>query len=113
MVARYHRSIPGGLPVASGVVEADDALPRYGVRDRIRIIASGKLTSRDRIALTLSLGADAVAIARGLMISVRCIQAQRCHSNECPVGVATTDEDLMRALVVDDPVARAVGRVGQ
>ena len=47
------------------------------------------------------------------MISVRCIQAQRCHSNECPVGVATTDEDLMRALVVDDLVAGAVARVGQ
>ena len=47
------------------------------------------------------------------MISVRCIQAQRCHSTECQVGVATTDEDLMRALVVDDLVAGAVARVGQ
>lgn len=91
-----------GLPVASGIVEADDALRRHGVRDRVRIIASGKLTSPDRIALTLALGADAVAVARGLMIAVGCIQAQRCHSNECPVGVATTNEKLMRALVVDE-----------
>jgi glutamate synthase (ferredoxin) len=100
-----------GLPVASGIVEADDALRRYGVRDRVRIIASGKLTSADRIALALALGADAVAIARGLMISVGCIQAQRCHSNECPVGVATTDESLMRALVVEEKQWRVLNYV--
>jgi len=91
-----------GLPIASGIVEADDALRRHGVRDRVKLIASGKLTSADRIAIALALGADAVAIARGLMISVGCIQAQKCHSNECPVGVATTDEELMKALVVHE-----------
>ncbi len=91
-----------GLPIQSGLVEADNALRHHGVRDRVKLIASGKLTSPDRIALALALGADAVAIARGLMISVGCIQAQRCHSNECPVGVATTDESLMGALVVDE-----------
>ncbi len=91
-----------GLPLASAIVQADDALRRHGIRDRVHVLASGKLTSPDRIALALALGADAVAIARGLMISVGCIQAQRCHSNECPVGVATTDEKLMRALVVDE-----------
>jgi len=100
-----------GLPVGSGIVEADDALRRHGVRDRVKIIASGKLTSSDRIALALALGADAVAIARGLMISVGCIQAQRCHSNTCPVGVATTDERLMGALVVDEKKWRVLNYV--
>ena len=100
-----------GLPGASGIVEADDALRRHGIRDRVRIIASGKLTSADRIALALSYGADAVAIARGLMITVGCIQAQRCHSNECPVGVATTDEHLMRALVVEEKQWRVLNYV--
>ena len=100
-----------GLPVASGIVAADDALRRFGVRDRVRVIASGKLSSPDRIALALALGADAVAIARGLMISVGCIQAQRCHSNECPVGVATTDEGLMQALVVDEKKWRVLNYV--
>ncbi len=98
-----------GLPVASGIVEADGSLRRAGVRDRVRIIASGKLSSPDRIALAL--GADAVAIARGLMISVGCIQAQRCHSNECPVGVATTDESLMQALVVDEKKWRVLNYI--
>lgn len=100
-----------GLPVQSAIVEADDALRRHGVRDRVRVFASGKLTSADRIAVALALGADAVATARGLMISVGCIQAQRCHSNECPVGVATTDEDLMQALVVDEKKWRVLNYV--
>jgi len=91
-----------GLPVYSAIVLADDALRRVGVRHRVKLFASGKLTSPDRIAIALALGADAVNIARGLMISVGCIQAQKCHSNECPVGVATTDERLMKALVVDE-----------
>ncbi|MGH0032496.1 MAG: glutamate synthase-related protein [Myxococcota bacterium] len=100
-----------GLPVRSGIVEADDALRRHGVRDRVRIIASGKLSSSDRIALALALGADAVAIARGLMVSVGCIQALRCHTNACPVGVATTDEQLMRALVVEEKKWRVLNYV--
>ena len=100
-----------GLPVMSGLTLADDSLRRAGVRSRTKLIASGKLTSPDRIALALAFGADAVAIARGLMISVGCIQAQRCHSNECPVGVATTDEDLMKALVVDEKKWRVLNYI--
>jgi glutamate synthase (ferredoxin) len=97
-----------GLPLRSGVVELDDALRRFGVRDRLKIFASGKLSSADRIALALCMGADAVNIARGLMITAGCIQAQRCHTNQCPVGVATTDEGLMRALVVEEKQYRVL-----
>ncbi len=100
-----------GLPVYSAIVVADDALRAAGVRHRVKLFASGKLTSADRIAIALSLGADAVNIARGLMISVGCIQAQKCHSNECPVGVATTDENLMQALVVDEKKWRVTNYV--
>ncbi len=100
-----------GMPIHSGLVEADDALRRFGVRDRVAIIASGKLFSADRIALALCLGADAVQIARGFMISVGCIQAQKCHDNTCPVGVATTDAKLMKALVVDEKQYRVANYV--
>lgn len=100
-----------GVPVRSGIVELDDALRRAGVRDRVKIFASGKLFSADGVALALSFGADAVNIARGLMISVGCIQAQRCHTNTCPVGVATTDEDLMKALVVDEKKYRVLNYI--
>lgn len=91
-----------GLPVRTAVVEADDALRRAGVRDRVLLFASGKLFTPDRIAVALALGADAVNVGRSLMISVGCIQAMRCHTNTCPVGVATTDEALMKALVIDE-----------
>lgn len=91
-----------GLPLRSAIVELDDALRRAGVRQRLRIFASGKLFSPDRIALALAFGADAVNVGRSLMVSVGCIQAMRCHANTCPVGVATTDPELMRALVVDE-----------
>lgn len=73
------------LPIVSGMLE------RYGIRDKIKIFASGKLITPDKIAIALGLGADLVNIARGMMISVGCIMSQQCHLNTCPVGVATTD----------------------
>jgi len=100
-----------GVPLYSGVMELHDALVRHGVRDRVKVFASGKLFSPDRIAIALCLGADAVNIARGLMISVGCIQAQRCHANTCPVGVATTDERLMGALVVEEKKYRVLNYI--
>ena len=63
------------------------------------------------MALALCLGADALNVARGMMVSVGCIQAMRCHTNTCPVGVATTDETLMQALVVDEKRYRVLNYV--
>ena len=91
-----------GLPIKPALLIAQKLLQKYKVRDKITLIASGKLYSPDRIAIALSLGADVVQIARGLMIAVGCIGAQKCHSNECPVGVATTNPKLQKALVVDE-----------
>ncbi len=91
-----------GLPIRSSLPLLDDALKRYEVRDKLKIIASGKLYSPDRVAIALALGADLVNIARGFMITVGCIQTLRCASNTCPVGVATTDPDLQKALVVEE-----------
>ena len=68
----------------------------------MKIIASGKLFTPDRIAIALAMGADLVNIARGFMITVGCIQTLKCQSNACPVGVATTDPDLQKALVIDE-----------
>ena len=80
---------------------AQRVLKKYGVRDKVTLIASGKLFSPDRIAIALSM-VPIVQIARGLMIAVGCIGAQKCHSNECPVGVATTDPKLQKALVIEE-----------
>ncbi|MGM7723007.1 FMN-binding glutamate synthase family protein [Metabacillus sp. Hm71] len=91
-----------GLPIKSALPLMDHALKKYGVRDKVKIIASGKLFSPDRVAIALAMGADLVNIARGFMITVGCIQAQKCESNACPVGVATTDPELQKALVIDE-----------
>lgn len=97
-----------GLPIKSALPILDLTLKKYGVRDRVKIIASGKLFTPDRIAIALAMGADLVNIARGFMITVGCIQTLKCHSNACPVGVATTDPDLQNALVIDEKKYRVV-----
>lgn len=100
-----------GLPIKSALPLVHSALINYGVRNQVKIIASGKLFSADRIAIALAMGADLVNIARGFMITVGCIQALKCHSNACPVGVATTDPDLQKALVVDEKKYRTANYV--
>ncbi|TCP19000.1 glutamate synthase (ferredoxin) [Scopulibacillus darangshiensis] len=91
-----------GLPIKSALPILDTTLRQFGVRDRVKIISSGKLFTPDRVAVALAMGADLVNIARGFMITVGCIQALKCHSNACPVGVATTDPNLQKALVIDE-----------
>ncbi|MEH7123484.1 MULTISPECIES: FMN-binding glutamate synthase family protein [unclassified Bacillus (in: firmicutes)] len=97
-----------GLPIKSALPILVATLKKYGVRDRVKIIASGKLFTPDRIAIALAMGADLVNIARGFMITVGCIQTLKCNSNACPVGVATTDPNLQKALVIDEKKFRVV-----
>ncbi len=100
-----------GLPLKSGLLYLDNALRKYGVRDRVKVFASGKLFSPDKIAIAMGMGADLVNIARGMMISVGCIGAQKCHTNKCPVGVATTDPGHQKALVVDEKQWRVLNYI--
>ncbi|WP_019241590.1 MULTISPECIES: FMN-binding glutamate synthase family protein [Bacillus] len=91
-----------GLPLHAALPILDSMLKQYGIRDRVKIIASGKLITPDRIAIALAMGADLVNIARGFMFSVGCIMAGKCHTNECPVGVATTDRKLQNGLDIEE-----------
>ena len=100
-----------GLPLRSAIVLLDDALRKYEVRDQVKIIASGKITTPDRAAIVLGVGADLVQIARGFMISVGCIMAERCHTNTCPAGVATTDPKLQQGLVVEEKKFRVTNYI--
>ena len=91
----------------------DEALPRVvdsliesGLRQRVRVIAAGKLVTSARAAWALAAGADFVNTARGFMFSLGCIQALRCHQNTCPTGVATHNKRLQRALVVEEKYLR-------
>lgn len=100
-----------GLPLRSAIILLDDALRKFEVRDRVKIIASGKITTPDRAAIVLAMGADLVQIARGFMISVGCIMAHRCHTNDCPAGVATTDKALQQGLVVEEKQYRVTNYI--
>jgi glutamate synthase domain-containing protein 2 len=91
-----------GLPIKPALMIAQRLLVRYKVRDKMKIFASGKLFSPDKIAIALAMGADAVLLARGLMIAVGCIGAEKCSSGDCPVGVATQDPKLQQALVIEE-----------
>ncbi|MED1204004.1 FMN-binding glutamate synthase family protein [Heyndrickxia acidicola] len=91
-----------GFPIRTALPIVDELLKKYGVRDRVKLIASGKLITPDKVAVALAMGADLVNIARGFMISVGCIMAQVCHNNTCPVGVATTNHDLQKGLDIEE-----------
>jgi glutamate synthase domain-containing protein 2 len=95
-----------GMPLRDGLSFAHNALIGVGLRDRVKLGASGKITSAFDMARVLALGADWCNAARGLMFAVGCIQAQSCHTGECPTGVATQDPLRSRALVVTDKADR-------
>ncbi|MDX1431017.1 MAG: FMN-binding glutamate synthase family protein [Gammaproteobacteria bacterium] len=95
-----------GTPLHEGLVFAHNALVGTGLRDRIRLGASGKIVSAFDIVGAMAMGADWCNSARGFMFAVGCIQSRSCHTNRCPVGVATQDERRQRALVVPDKAER-------
>ena len=96
-----------GMPLREGLVVVHNSLVGIGVRDQMRVAASGKRSASYEIASAMALGANWCNIARGFMFSVGCIQSQSCHTNKCPVGVATQNPTLQRALVVEDKAKRA------
>ena len=73
----------------------------YGLKDRIRLIASGKLVNPGDVAWALAAGADFVASARGFMFALGCIQALKCNKNTCPTGITTHDPRFQKGLVAD------------
>lgn len=87
-----------GLPMKQAIAVADWAFKSYGVRDKIVLFASGKIATPIDIAVAMALGADAVNIARGFLLSLGCIQALECHTNNCPTGIATQSKSLEKAL---------------
>ncbi len=95
-----------GMPLRDGLNFVHNALIGIGARDRIKLGASGKIVSGFDIARTLALGADWCNAARGFMFALGCIQSQSCHTDRCPVGVATQDRTRQRALVVGDKAER-------
>jgi glutamate synthase domain-containing protein 2 len=95
-----------GMPMREGLSFVHNALIGIGVRDRVRIGASGKIATAFDIARAMALGADWCNSARGFMFALGCIQSLSCHTDRCPTGVATQDPTRARALVVPDKAER-------
>ncbi len=87
-----------GLPIQESLPLIVDKLVEYGLRYRIKVIASGKLITPTNVAWALCIGADFVTSARGFMFALGCIQALQCNKNTCPTGITTHDKDLQRGL---------------
>jgi len=90
-----------GTPLVEGLVFVNRLLKENNLKEHIKIIASGKALDAFDVVKYLALGADAVGMARSFMLSLGCIQARECNLDSCPVGVATQDTDLVKALVVE------------
>ena len=95
-----------GTPIRDALVFVNRALIGVGLRDKVRIIASGKMFSAFHVLRALALGADAVNSARGMMLSLGCIQARTCNTDHCPTGIATQNPSRNKAIVVSDKAQR-------
>ena len=95
-----------GTPLREGLDFVHNALIGIGVREHIRVGASGKIASAFDVARAMALGADWCNSARGFMFALGCIQSQSCHTDRCPTGVATQDPTRARALDVPDKSER-------
>jgi len=95
-----------GLPIRESLPLVIDLLNKYGLKGRIRVIASGKLITPADAAAALCIGADFINSARGFMFALGCIQALQCNKNTCPTGITTHDKQLQRGLVVADKAER-------
>lgn len=95
-----------GCPLVDGLAFVHNALVGTGLRGRIKLIASGKVTSGFGIVKRIALGADLCYASRAMMMAMGCIQARKCNSNDCPVGVATQRPSLRAGLVPDEKYLR-------
>ena len=95
-----------GMPFEPALIFVNQTLIKFQIRNKIRIICSGKIISGYSIIRAIAMGADVCNSARGFMFSLGCIQALKCNNNECPTGVATQNKMLMKGLVVSDKAER-------
>lgn len=95
-----------GMPLQESLPLIVDMLHKAGLRERIKVVASGKLIIPGRVAWALAVGADFVTSARGFMFALGCIQALQCNKNTCPTGITTHNTKLQRGLVAQEKAVR-------
>jgi glutamate synthase domain-containing protein 2 len=95
-----------GTPMREGLMFAHNCLVGAGLRDNIKLGVAGRIVTGFDMARVLALGADWCNAARGFMFALGCVQAQSCHTDHCPSGVATQNQLRQKALVVEDKAER-------
>ncbi len=95
-----------GLPLRESLPALVNKLIMHGLRERIKIVASGKCINPTDVAAALCLGADFCVSARGFMFALGCIQALQCNKNTCPTGITTHNKELQRGLVPEQKSVR-------
>lgn len=100
-----------GLPISESLALTIDCLTAFGIKERIKIIASGKLTNPAEVAWALCVGADFCVSARGPMFALGCIQSLQCSKNTCPTGIATHNPRLQKGLDPEDKSARVANYI--
>ncbi len=95
-----------GMPIREGLPLVANLREEFGLKDRIRLVASGKLVNPGDIAWAMAAGADFVTSARGFMFALGCIQALKCNKNTCPTGITTHDPRFQKGLVVEEKYKR-------
>lgn len=95
-----------GTPLRDALVFVHNALTGVGLRDKITVIASGKIFSAFHMLRAMALGADVVNSARGMMFALGCIQSRQCNANTCPTGIATQDPARYKQLNVENKAKR-------
>ena len=95
-----------GMPLFPALHGVVTILKEEGVRDRLKVMAAGKLIGPGRQMIAYCLGADAIYSARGFMLTLGCIQALQCGNNTCPVGITTHDPELQGGVVIEDKAQR-------
>ena len=91
-----------GVSIKEALPEVAGLLREYGLKQRIKLVASAKLMVPGEVAWALAAGADFVTTARGFMFSLGCIQAMKCNMNTCPTGITTHDPRFQKGLVPED-----------
>ncbi|MEX2517151.1 MAG: FMN-binding glutamate synthase family protein [Gammaproteobacteria bacterium] len=100
-----------GLSIRESLPMLANLLKKHGLKERVPLVASGKLVTPAEVAWALAAGADSVNNARGFMFALGCIQAMRCNQDTCPTGVTTHNPRLQKALNPEDKSAKVANYV--
>jgi len=95
-----------GSPLRDSLPFVIDCLIGFDLKNKVKVIASGKIFTGFHMVKNLAIGADLCNSARAMMLSLGCIQALKCNSNDCPTGVATQNPDFTKGLVVPEKEKR-------